>query len=161
MPYSHAIKNEDDISAVTWFVEEALSVVSSHWGKSLTRQNEYMSTVVTRTDEAFVLWTLKTSEESWVQELEADGKSKGGEEEADDEEKGPNRFGTEAAMELYEQIVENVQKTRDCVNCEDWDKQLLGHFRDKSKKTTKRVVQSRKNKKRRYEKNFDLLVDNF
>lgn len=129
-----------------------------------------MSKVVTRTDEAFVLWTLQTSKDSWIQNLDADGKDaqagkskSGGEDEPDDDdEKGHNRFGSESGMELYQQIIEKVHKTRDSIFCEDWDRQLQGHFRDKFKTPSQPVEKKgRSQKKRKYEKNFDMLVDDF
>ena len=169
MPYNEACKQENLICATHWYIKEALSAVNSHWGKDMTQQNEYMSKTVTRTDEAFVLWTLETSKDSWIQSYEAEinnvaeAKNKGEDNDMDDDEdKGPNRFGSEAGMELFEKMAEIVQKTRDSVFCADWDKQMQVSFRDNFKKP-KRLMEkkSRTSKKRKYEKNFDMMVDNF
>jgi len=160
VPYSEACQNEEDIAAVTWFVLEALPAVNNNWNKDLTRQNEFMTKVVTRTDEAFVLWTIQTSKDRWLQHAESDGKDKVAEDDLeDDDEKGARRFGSDAGMELYENLVQKVEKTRELSCCEDWDRQIQGQIRDRFNKGTKRIDKPTRSKKRKYQKNFDMLVD--
>ena len=154
--------------ATHWYFKEALSAVNSQWGKDLTQQNEHMTHIVTRTDEAFVLWTLETSKDSWIQNYNAevngsDTLSKDAEYEVeDDDDKGQSRFGSEAGLELFEKLCGIVQSTRDSSHCSDWDRQMQLTFRDNFKKPTKSVEKkSRISKKRKYEKNFDMMVDDF
>ena len=153
-PYSVACKDEDTMATSLWFVKEALSSVNSNWSKESTKKNEFMTKVVTRTDEAFVLWTLETSKDGWIKNIDADKT-------IDDEEIAQNRFGSERANEQYKKMSAAVERTRASVHCEDWDRQMMGHFRDKYKRKESLMEKPSKNKKVRYEKNFDLLVDDF
>lgn len=159
------------MDVVFWYLKDALSAVNNHWGKNLIQQSEFVSHIVTRTDEAFVLWTLETSADSWIQLYDADGnnnvaegRSKGGDDDVEEEDEvlGQNRFGSEASMEMYEKMIGMVEDTRNSVHCADWDRQVQAYFRDKMRKPTRLPEKkSRTTKKRKYEKNFDMLVDNF
>lgn len=161
-PYSVASKNDEVMEAITWFVQEALPAVNSNWSRDLTRQNEFMTKVVTRTDEAFVLWTISTSKENWLQQAEQGGKLKVNEGDMDEEdEKGSSRFGSEAGLELYEHFVKEVENTRLSQCCEDWDRQIQCQIRDCLKNNTIRMEKPKRCKKRKYEKNFDMQVDLF
>lgn len=132
-----------------------------------------MTSVVTRTDEAFVVWILETSKNSWKEQAENEEKGQAkdkeigqmsddeDDDENDENEKAKSRFGSEIGMKTFEKCVQLVQNTRASPHRNDWDKQLQIHMKDHFKKNKKVIEKPKTNKKRKYIKNFDAMVDDF
>ena len=88
--YSDANENEDIFNALNWYVLVALSAVNCTWSKDLTKQTQLMTSVVTRTDEAFVVSIIETNKKKWSKSCQDD--------DDDDEEEETTRFSSDIGL---------------------------------------------------------------
>lgn len=156
---------EDDFAAFQFFVVTALSAVNSIWNRDATKLTSLMTEVVTRTDEAFALWMLESNKDKWKQQCldeDKENKEKENNDDADDDDDDDEstRFGSDIGHQAFERYVTMVEKARSSEHCEEWNKELQNHLKDHLRKD-KTVIEKPKKKKRKFEKNYDAMFDDF
>ena len=149
--YSDANENEDIFNAPSWYVLVALSAVNCTWSKDLTKQTQLMTSIVTRTDEAFVVFVIETNKKKWSKNFQED------EDDADEEE--TTRFASDIGLQKYEDFTTLVENARAAAWKDEWDREIQNNLKEHYFKAKKMAAKSVK--KRKIGRNYDAFVDEF